>query len=96
MTDTPNIWTDDSGEDYPAGGFEVAGACVYLPAPEEAMTGCVWGVAEENGDARLQSVQRADFLGAIVALQAYWPSHLVWLSLSLWLRMGILLLLLST
>ena len=25
--------------DYPAGGIEVAGAGVYLPAPEEAMRG---------------------------------------------------------
>ena len=49
----------------------------------------VWGVAEEYGDARLercrvsmpvpgvlQTVQRAEFWGAIVALQAYWPCHL--------------------
>ena len=49
----------------------------------------VWGTAEEYGDARLercravmpvpgimQTVQRAEFWGAIVALQAYWPCHL--------------------
>ena len=49
----------------------------------------VWGTAEEYGDARLehcraflpvpgvmQTVQRAEFCGAIVALQAYWPCHL--------------------
>ena len=47
------------------------------------------GVAEEYGDARLercraslpvpgvmQTVQRAEFWGAIVALQPYWPCHL--------------------
>ena len=54
MTDTPNIWTDGSREDYPVGGFEVAGAGVSLPAPEEAMCGDVWGVAGEYGDARLE------------------------------------------
>ena len=49
----------------------------------------IWGTAEEYGDARLercraflpvpgvmQTVQRAEFWGAIVALQAYWPCHL--------------------
>ena len=47
------------------------------------------GTAEEYGDARLercrvfmhvpgvmQTVQRAEFWGAIIALQAYWPCHL--------------------
>ena len=51
--------------------------------------GLVWGTAEEYGDARLercraflpvpgviQTFQRAEFWGAIVALQAYWPCHL--------------------
>ena len=49
----------------------------------------IWGTAEEYGDARLercrafplvpgvmQTVQRAECWGAIVALQAYWPCHL--------------------
>ena len=49
----------------------------------------VWGTVEEYGDARLercraflpvpgvlQTVQRAEFWGAIVALQAYWSCHL--------------------
>ena len=71
------------------GGFEVAGAGVYLPASELAFDGLIWGTAEEYGDARLercraflpvpgvmQTVQRAEFWGAIVALQAYWPCHL--------------------
>ena len=53
------------------------------------LDGSVWGVAEECGDARLehcrafkpvpgvmQTVQRAEFWGAIVAMQAYWPCHL--------------------
>ena len=71
------------------GGFEVAGAGVYLPASELAFDGSVWRTAEEYGDARLercrafmpvpgvvQTVQRAEFWGVIVALQAYWPCHL--------------------
>ena len=75
------FWTDGSSEDFSSvGGFEVAGAGVYLPASEIAFEGAVWGVAEEYGDARLdrcrafmfvpgpiQTVQRAEFLGAIIA-----------------------------
>ena len=68
------------------GGFEVAGAGVYLPAAEVAFDNSVWGTVEEYGDARLercraflpvpgvlQTLQRAEIWGAIVALQAYWP-----------------------
>ena len=55
MSDTPNIWTDGSREDFSStGGFEVAGAGVYEPALELAFEGSVWGVAEEYGDARLE------------------------------------------
>ena len=89
MPDYPNVWTDGSREDFSSiGGFEVAGAGVYLHASELAFDGLVWGTAEEYGDARLercraflpvpgvmQTVQRAEFWGAIVALQAYWPCH---------------------
>ena len=63
------------GEDFSAiGGFEFAGAGVYVPASELAFDGSVWGEAEEYGDARLercralmlvpgvmQTVQRAEF-----------------------------------
>ena len=90
MPDHPNIWTDGSREDFSSiGGFEVAGAGVYLPAAEVAFDHSVWGTVEEYGNAQLercraflpvpgvlQSVQRAEFWGAIVALQAYWPCHL--------------------
>ena len=71
------------------GGFEVAGPGVFLPASEVAFDSLVWGTAEEYGDARLercrafllvpgvmQTVQHAEFWGAILALQAYWPCHL--------------------
>ena len=77
------------GEDHPIGGFELADAGVFLPAPEEAMRGARWGTAEEHGDAwlvrcrvfmpvpgPLQTVQRAELWGAILALQAFSPGHL--------------------
>ena len=67
----------------------MVGAGVFVPAPDLAFDGAVWEVAEEYGDARLercrafllvfgplQSVQRAEFWGAIVALQSFWPCHL--------------------
>ena len=85
MREHPNVWTDGSREDFSSiGGFEVAGAGVYLPAAEVAFDHSVWGTVEAYGDARLercrafllQTVQRAEFWGAIVALQAYWPCHL--------------------
>ena len=90
MPNDPNIWTDGSREDFSSlGGFEVAGAGVYLPATEIAFANSVWGTVQEYGNAGLercraflpvpevlQTVQRAEFWGAIVALQAYWPCHL--------------------
>ena len=90
MTDHPNVWTDGSREDFSSvGGFEVAGAGVYLPASELAFEGSVWGTVQEYDDARLercraflpvpgvmQTVQRAEFWGAILAMQAYWLCHL--------------------
>ena len=51
----PNVWTDGSREDFSSiGGFEVAGAGVYLPASELAFDGLIWRTAEEYGDARLE------------------------------------------
>ena len=90
MSEYPNVWTGGRREDSSSvGGFEVAGAGVYLPASELAFDGSVWGTAEEYGDVRLercrafllvpgvlQTVQRAEFWGAILALQAYWPCYL--------------------
>ena len=89
MSEHPDIWTDGSREDFSSvGGFEFAGAGVYLSASELAFEGSVWGTAEEYGDARLehcrafmpvpgvtQTVQRAEFWGATLAMQAYWPCH---------------------
>ena len=42
------MWTDGSREDYPTGGFEVAGVGVYLPASEEATWGEPSGVLRRN------------------------------------------------
>ena len=43
MSDHPNIWSDGSGEDFSsAGGLEVAGAGVFLPASEVAFDSSVW------------------------------------------------------
>ena len=63
------------------GDFEVAGAGVYLPASELAFDALIWGTTKEYGDARLgrcraflpvpgvmQTVQRAEFWGAILAV----------------------------
>ena len=45
----PNIWTDGSRKDFSSiGGFEVAGAGVYLPASEIAFDNSVWGTVEEH------------------------------------------------
>ena len=91
MSEHPTNWTDGSREDFSSiDDFDVAGAGVYLPAAEVAFESAVWGVAEEYGDARmdrcrasmsvpgvLHTLQRAEFRGATVALQAYWPCHLV-------------------
>ena len=67
----------------------MADAGFYLPASELAFEGLIWRTAEEYGDARLercraflpvpgvmQTVQRAEFWGTILAMQAYWPCHL--------------------
>ena len=90
MSEHPDVWTDGSREDFSSvGGFEVAGAGVYLTASVLAFDHSVWETAEEYGDARLercrafllvpgvmQTVQGADFWCAIIALQACWPCHL--------------------
>ena len=70
-------------------GMKLLALVFYLSAAEVAFEGAVCGVAEEYGDVRLercraflpvpgvlQTVQRAEFWGAILALQAYWPCHL--------------------
>ena len=68
------IWLLGLGSIRACGGFQVTGAGVYLPAPELAMEGAVWGMVVDYGDARLdrcrasmpvpgplQTVQRVEF-----------------------------------
>ena len=50
----PWVWTDGRLEPYPIAGIAVAGARVYLPAPEFALHGAAWEKAEEYGDARVE------------------------------------------
>ena len=90
MPEHPIVWTDGSREDFSSiGEFEVAGAGVCLPASELAFGSLIWCTVEEYDDARLercrafmpvpgvmQTVQRAEIWGAIIAMQAYWPCHL--------------------
>ena len=91
MTEHPNIWTDGSRERFffhwgLSKLLVLVSLCLLLNLRSD---GLIWGTAEEYGDARLercrafllvpglmQTVQRAEFWGAIVALQAYWPCHL--------------------
>ena len=71
MTDHPNVWTNGGREDFSSvGGFEVAGACIYLPASELDLEGSVWGTVEEYGDARLERCRA--FMPA--ASSEYWSS----------------------
>ena len=78
-----------AGRISPHWGVEVAGAGVYLPASEVAsyfrfgelqksVAMLVWSVAVLFLPVLgvMQTVQRAEFWGAIVAMQAFWPCHL--------------------
>ena len=90
MSEHPNIWTDGSREDFSSvGGYEVAGAvfiCLLLRLPLKVLSEVLlksmgmfaWSVAVLflPVPGVLQTVQRAEFWGAILALQAYWPCHL--------------------
>ena len=51
LREHPCVWTDGGQEACPTWGFEVAGAGVYLAAPEMAIQGAAWEMAEEYGDA---------------------------------------------
>ena len=109
VPDHPNIWTDGSREDLSSlGGFAGAGAGVYLPSSEIAFDHSVWRTVEEYGDARLercraflpipvvlQTVQRAEFWGAILAMQAYRPCHLGLTTLMLFVALAVCLMLIA-
>ena len=43
MSEHPNVWTGGSRKDFSSvGGFEVAGAGVYLPASGIAFDSSIW------------------------------------------------------
>ena len=87
--DTPDIWTGGKrGSFVSTAGFEVAGVVFYVHA-SEFFWGCSLGCYGGGyGDARLeryrafmlvpgqlQKIKRADFWGAIIALQSKKPCH---------------------
>ena len=89
----PRVRTDGSAEVNNLADVTVAGAGAYLLALALAMQGSTWGggVAADCGDAvqdkcrvfvsvpgPLQTVQRAEFWGAILALQAFCLGILGW------------------
>ena len=91
MSDHPNIWTDGSREDFSSlsVGFRLLVLlCACLLLTLLLMVRC--GVRQKSMvmlalercraflpvPRVLQTVQRAEFWSAIIALQAYWPCHL--------------------
>ena len=84
----PNIWTDGSRDEDLDAMVGVAGAGAFVKEVPWVFDDRAWGHAQNldiGPDATrifsmvpgpLQSVQRAEFWGAILALQAYMPVHL--------------------
>ena len=89
VPDYPNIWTDGSREPIPHLDFEIAGAGAFVHSPAIIFDGCHWGHAHDldaphEGSTHIfsgipgpvQSVQRAEYWGVILALQAYSGIHI--------------------
>ena len=84
----PNIWTDGSREPIPHLDVEIAGAGVFVHSPAIIFDSCHWGYAQDLDDPHegsshffvvlgpIQSVQRAEYWGVILALQAYSGIHI--------------------
>ena len=84
----PNIWTDGSRDEDLDAMVGVAGAGAFVNEVPWAFDDRAWGHAQDLGigtDATrvfsmvpgsLQTVQRAEFWGAILAMQAFMPVHL--------------------
>ena len=88
--DHPCVWRDGSLE---SSGFSVAGAGMYFPAPELAMQSATWEGRAEGWlrnrcpafmqvPGRLQTVQRAEFLGA-----RFWPCRPFGLVTEVWITL---------
>ena len=73
MSEYPNIWTDGSREDFSSIGGVKPNLLLRVRFGErqKSMVMLDWSVPGV-----MQTVQRAEFWGAIVAMQAYWPCHL--------------------
>ena len=84
----PNIWTDGSRDEDLDAMVGVAGAGAYVKNVPWVFDGRAWGPAQDldlDDDAArifsmvpgaLQTVQRAEYWGAILALQAFMPIHI--------------------
>ena len=85
----PNIWTDGSREPIPHLDFEIPGAGAFVHSPAIIFDSCHWGHAHDldashDGSSHIfsgipgpiQSVQRAEYWGVILALQAYSGIHI--------------------
>ena len=84
VPDNPNIWTDGSREPFPHLDVEIAGAGAFIHSPAIVFDSHHWGHAQDLDDPHegsshifsgvpgpIQSVQRAEYWGVILALQAY-------------------------
>ena len=89
VPDSPNIWTDGSREPIPHLDVEIAGAGALVHSPVIIFDSHHWGHAQDldvphEGSSHIfsgipgpiQSVQRAEYLGVILALQAYSGIHI--------------------
>ena len=89
VPDQPNIWSDGSGEPIPHLDIEVAGAGVFAHFPANVFDNNRWGHAQDldvnfEGSSHifasvagpLQTVQRAEHWGVMLALQAFSGIHI--------------------
>ena len=89
VPDDPNIWTDGSREPIPHLDVEIAGAGAFIHSPAIVFDSHHWGHAQDLDDPHegsshifsgipgpIQSVQRAEYWGVILALQAYSGIHI--------------------
>ena len=89
VPDNPNIWTDGSREPIPHLDIEIAGAGAFIHSPAIVFDSNYWGHAQDLDDPHegsshifsgipgpIQSVQRAEYWGVILALQAYSGIHI--------------------
>ena len=85
----PNIWTDGSWEPIPHLDVEIAGAGAFVHSPAIIFDSNHWGHAQDLDDPHegsshifsgipgpIRSVQRAEYWGVILALQAYSGIHI--------------------